>query len=207
MVVVAAVAVPYDRVGGVRYTMPLVFPCAVEHSSVAEIEPRGYGVTQNDRVFHDLVFADEGRVVFGQFRDDTQGQVDRRVAPANGLVGVDIGAFGPKGIGILTTQDIRQVLLADGVREMELVNRIHDDIDMEDGVARSFRCIRSYLYPVNEGRVAVEDLVAPESPLVHTSVYVYGGVVRIDNRQIHAVEVLDIALCVIYGIVVGAGGV
>ena len=76
MVVVTAIAVPYDGISGVRNTVPFSFPFSAILTTITDIEPRCYGITEHNRVLFDDFFANEGRVVLGQFRYDAQRQVD-----------------------------------------------------------------------------------------------------------------------------------
>ena len=85
---IAVVAVPYNGIGRVLDACPFAFPCVFELASVTVLEPRIDRVAEHNRILLDLLLADERGVVLLQVRNDTQGQVDGRIATINGRVAV-----------------------------------------------------------------------------------------------------------------------
>ena len=81
VVVMATIAVIYDRVLCKRYTKPFTLPLAAELATITVFEPRVNSVAQPHVIaFVEEVLADKRRVGLGQGRNDIQRQVNRTVA-------------------------------------------------------------------------------------------------------------------------------
>ena len=199
VVEVLVVAIPYDGIVGIFHTGPLAAPYVGKASILAVLEPRSDRITQHHRMLGYLVFASEGGVVLGQGRCDIEYEVDGRVTSASRGVGMRLrtmACVGPDRVRILATQDIRQVRLADGVGDGNVVGSADLDVDVEDRVARMLRIVRRYGYAVDESSVLHEGLVAPGHARLVATFQVDGRVVGQGDGQIEAVVLFDKAVLI-----------
>ena len=182
----------------VRDTLPFAFPCTFVLSAVAERKSRIDQVTQDYGILLDLILAKEGGVALRQRRDDTQRQADRRVATQSGGVVVRVEALSPYLLRSLATEDIRQLMLADGVHDADGVFLTYLDMQRIDGVAGQER--------VAQDRVVEIGLVIEGHAFRQTSLQVDHRVHRCFHRQLQREEIRDHARGVEDRIVVDTAG-
>ena len=105
MMVITTVAVIYDRIFVVWYTMPFALPFTAVLASFTMLEPRIDGVAQPDEATIDEeVLTNKGGVRLFQVRNDTECQMNGGVTTASRRVGVRMCyALSPDGIRILLT--------------------------------------------------------------------------------------------------------
>ena len=81
-------------------------------------------------------------------------------------------------------------MFANRIHDVDLINRIHLHVDVEDRVARCIRVSRRNLFTIDKGRIVVEDLVGltvPPCAVVLTAVNVDRGVIRMNDSEVQAV--------------------
>ena len=96
MMVITAVAVPYDGIFRIGNTFPLAFPFSMERAAIVLVKLRINQISKHNRVHRDFLFADEGRVILCDFRNNTQINGNDGVTTAGRSVErVSPGAFFP----------------------------------------------------------------------------------------------------------------
>ena len=96
MMVITAIAVPYDGIFRIGNTFPLAFPFSMERAAIVLVKLRINQISKHNRVHRDFLFADEGRVILCDFRNNTQINGNDGVTTAGRSVErVSPGAFFP----------------------------------------------------------------------------------------------------------------
>ena len=200
VVEVGAVAVVNDRIIAVLHTVPFALPCVFETAAFTVLEPWIDGITQDNAVIDvrfQPVLADIGRVVLVQRRNDEQGQVDQRITAVNGGVGVRIGTLCPDGIGVLATEDVRQVLFTDRIGDVDCITTVDHDVYLVDCVA--FQGVVEYC-------VGQVNLVKEGYAVELATVQINGRLLRYFEGQVEGVYIYDVTVLE-RGVCIETGGV
>ena len=96
-------------------------------------------------------------------------------------------------------------MLADSIHDIVRISRINLYRHMEDGVAGLLMRMRNHFHPLHERGVLLIFIASPNNAVVLTSVDKNRRVIRVNDRQIHPVKVLDIAVFVKDSVAIGTG--
>ena len=175
------------------YTNPFVFPFV--HFLTIRVKGRMNGISDINRHIL-LAYEDRVTTIDVEVRNDSQVDIHNRVATACGLEVLcrQISFLVERTLIVALTYHVRQTVLADGVKALDIIIFVDLDAYMEDRVARSVRIVRIHRDIFCKLRILHIRFVTPGSTERTTTLYINGCVIRMRNSQIQTVELTDLTV-------------